>query len=323
MIIVTGGAGFIGSQIVKGLNQTGATNIVIVDNLTNGHKFRNLAELHYADYYDKQEFLNLMQQEPRAFNISAIFHQGACSATTEWDGRYMMSNNFTYSKAMLNLALTHHCPLIYASSAATHGGSNAFIATPVNEQPINVYGYSKLLFDQYVRRLFKSNTTKPPIVGLRYFNVYGHGEYHKGNMASVAYHFNNQLQDTGECRLFEGSHGYDNGGHLRDFVAIEDIVKLNLWFLKSGKSGIFNAGTGRCQSFNDVADAVIAWHGKGQKTYIPFPEKLKAAYQSFTQADLTALREAGYPHEFANVHQGVHQYLDILNQSTDRSKNEN
>ena len=214
----------------------------------------------------------------------------------------------------LELALDQQCPLIYASSAATYGNSLTFKETPEFEQPINVYGYSKLLFDQYVRRRWLTNETLPQIVGLRYFNVYGPGETHKGGMSSVAFHFNNQIKDSGDCRLFEGTDGYGHGEQLRDFVYVGDIVKLNLWLLDNPQvSGIYNAGTGQCQSFNDVANAVIAWHKTGAKQYIPFPDHLKNAYQSFTQADLTQLRAAGYNDTFVDVATGVRFYLDDIN----------
>lgn len=314
MILVTGGAGFIGSQIVKGLNALGHTDIIIVDDLTDGRKFINLCDLTYADYFDKTEFLNVATKLLR-MRLTAIFHQGACSDTTEWNGRYMMENNFSYSKAMLNLALAHSCPFYYASSAAVYGNSQDFKEVPANEKPINVYGYSKLLFDQYVRQLWAdkdpTNGNLPPIVGLRYFNVYGPGETHKGAMSSVAYHFHHQIRDSAECRLFAGTDGYKDGEQLRDFVYVGDIVKLNLWLLANPQvSGIFNAGTGKAQTFNDVADAVIQWHGNGQKTYIPFPDHLKNAYQNYTHADLSQLRSAGYTETFLNVASGVKAYLD-------------
>lgn len=313
MIIVTGGAGFIGSQIVKGLNDRGVSDILVVDDLTNGRQFLNLRDLRFADYMHKSEFLKQSQNSSLSFKACAIFHQGACSTTTEWDGRYMMENNFTYSKSMLELAVRHGCPLIYASSAATYGNSTTFKEEPAFEKPINVYGYSKLLFDQWIRRQWTTRRL-PQVVGLRYFNVYGPSEDHKGSMASVALHFNSQILDTGQCRLFEGTDGYGHGEQLRDFVYVGDIVQLNLWLLDNPQiSGIFNAGTGRCQSFNEVADAVIRWHGKGSKQYIPFPEHLKNAYQSYTQADLSQLRAQGYTESFMDVADGVQRYLNTLN----------
>jgi len=309
MIIVTGGAGFIGSNLVKKLNALGRKDIVVVDNLTNGEKFRNLVDCEILDYVDKQDFLAEITALKK---IEVVFHQGACSSTTEWDGAYMLKNNYEYSKKLLDYCLKRHIPFIYASSAATYGHTKDFRETPECEGPLNVYGYSKLLFDQYVRRILSK--AKIQIVGLRYFNVYGPREQHKGSMASVALHFNRQLKDSGKIQLFQGSGGYADGEQLRDFVFVDDIVKVNLWFWQNhGANGIYNVGTGRAQTFNAVANAVIDWHGQGKIAYIPFPDNLRAAYQSYTQADLTLLRQAGYKDNFTTVQDGVKSYLDWLN----------
>lgn len=312
MHIITGGAGFIGSNLVRLLGDKTGDDIVVVDDLSDGHKFVNIADLQVADYLDVDEFATLLESDPGYMkNVQSVLHEGACSTTTEWDGRYMMSNNFSYSKNLLHHCLANNIPYLYASSAAVYGGAKVFAEFPENELPLNVYGYSKLLFDQYVRRI--SLEAGQQVVGLRYFNVYGSREQHKGSMASVAFHFNNQINDDGEVRLFEGSDGYANGEQRRDFVFVDDVCEINLWFLEHRDvSGIFNAGTGKAQSFNDVADAVVAWHGKGKKTYIPFPDHLKGAYQSFTEADLTQLRAAGYDREFHDVASGVASYLDTL-----------
>ena len=313
MIIVTGGAGFIGSNIVKTLNQQGRRDIIVVDDLTDGTKFINLADCEIMDYLDQADFLNKIKTN-HTFKqkIQAIFHQGACSATTEWNGRYLLDNNYEYSKIILHYCLDNRIAFIYASSAAVYGLDTHFKEQPDYEKPLNVYGYSKLLFDQYVRRHLP--TALSQIVGLRYFNVYGPREQHKGSMASVAWHFNKQIQEQGKLRLFAAYEGYADGEQRRDFVFIEDVVKVNLWFLDHpSKSGIFNVGTGRSQSFNEVANAVINWHGRGEIEYIAFPEHLKSRYQSFTQADITALRAVGYNHEFANVATGVTAYLNLLN----------
>jgi len=312
MHIITGGAGFIGSNLVRLLGDKTGDDIVVVDDLSDGHKFVNIADLQVADYLDVDEFATLLESDPGYMkNVQSVLHQGACSATTEWDGRYMMSNNFGYSKNLLHHCLANNIPYLYASSAAVYGGAKVFAEFPENELPLNVYGYSKLLFDQYVRRI--SLEAGQQVVGLRYFNVYGSREQHKGSMASVAFHFNNQINDDGEVRLFEGTDGYADGEQRRDFVFVDDVCEINLWFLEHRDvSGIFNAGTGKAQSFNDVADAVVAWHGKGKKTYIPFPDHLKGAYQSFTEADLTQLRAAGYDREFHDVASGVASYLDTL-----------
>jgi ADP-L-glycero-D-manno-heptose 6-epimerase len=310
MHIVTGGAGFIGSNLVRHLIDAAGDEVVVVDDLTDGHKFTNIADLAIADYLDKDEFLERLDSRFGS-GVQSVFHQGACSVTTEWDGRYMMQNNFGYSKKLLHHCLAHDIPFIYASSAAVYGGASAFSEAAENELPLNVYGYSKLLFDRYVRRL--SLKPKQQVAGLRYFNVYGPGEQHKGPMASVAFHFHRQLVADGEIRLFEGSGGFSNGEQRRDFVYVDDVCAVNLWFLQHrDTSGVFNVGTATSQSFNDVANAVIDWHGRGRIRYIPFPDELDGAYQSFTEADLTRLRNAGCGVDFRGVETGVRDYLDRL-----------
>ncbi len=312
MIIVTGGAGFIGSNIVQALNARGRTDILVVDDLTDGTKFANIADAQLADYMDKAEFLQKLEAgDDFGGSIEAVLHQGACSTTTEWDGRYMMENNFRYSKVLLHWCLERSIPFIYASSAATYGGGTVFNEDPQYERPLNVYGYSKVLFDQYVRQILP--TAKSQIAGFRYFNVYGPREQHKGSMASVAFHLNNQLRAEGKVKLFAGCDGYGDGEQRRDFVYVGDVVDVNLWFLDHSKvSGIYNVGTGRSQSFNDVAKGVLKAHDKGELIYVPFPDKLKGRYQSFTEADLSRLREAGYEGEFHTVEQGVERYMEWL-----------
>jgi len=314
MIIVTGGAGFIGSNLVLGLNERGYTDILIVDNLHNGVKFKNLIGCDIADYLDKETFLSRLRQgEFPPESIQAVFHQGACSATTEWDGRYMMSNNFEYTKVLFHYCQAHRIPFIYASSAAVYGTGQTFREELACEAPLNVYGYSKFQFDQYLRRFLPK--LQAQVVGLRYFNVYGPREEHKGSMASVALHLNGQLLKTGKLRLFQGCDGYADGEQRRDFIFVGDVVDINLWFLDHPEtSGIYNVGTGRSQTFNDVANAVIAFHGKGEIEYIPFPEHLKGHYQSYTEADLGCLRAAGCEHAFKSVEQGVQLYMQWLNQ---------
>jgi len=314
MIIVTGGAGFIGSNIVKGLNDRGHDKILVVDDLTDGHKFRNIADCRIADYLDKDDFRGRVRDGQSFGTVTALFHEGACSATTEWNGRFVMDNNYEVSKELLWYCQGREIPFIYASSAATYGVGSEFREDPACEGPINVYGYSKWLFDDYVRRHW--DELKVQVAGLRYFNVYGPREDHKGSMASVAWHFNNQIGESGAVRLFEGYGGYGNGEQLRDFVYVDDVVAVNLWLSDHTRArGIFNVGTGRSQSFNDVANAVIHWHGKGDITYIPFPDHLKGSYQSFTQADIKRLRAAGYDGEFQSVEQGVRAYLDLLHKA--------
>jgi ADP-L-glycero-D-manno-heptose 6-epimerase len=314
LIVVTGAAGFIGSNLVLALNARGRSDILAVDDLTDGTKFRNLAEAEIADYLDKDEFLARVETGTLP-KIDAVFHQGACSATTEWNGKFVMDVNFAYSKALLHFTQHLRAPYFYASSASVYGmGTQGFREERGCEKPMNMYAYSKFVFDQYVRRLWKEGALKSQVVGLRYFNVYGPREQHKGGMASTAFHFNNQIAATGECKLFEGSDGYPDGGQRRDFIHVDDCVAMNLWFWDhAGKSGIFNCGTGRAQPFNDIAQAVIGWHGRGAVKYVPFPENLVGRYQSFTEADHTKLRAAGYDLPFLTVEQGVSKYLDWLN----------
>ena len=310
MYIVTGGAGFIGSNLVRRLIDETGDDVVVVDDLTDGRKFDNIADLPIADYVDKEEFLGNLDSLVSS-GVHSVFHQGACSTTTEWDGRYMMQNNFEYSKKLLHHCVARGIAFIYASSAAVYGSSTKFTEDPVNEAPLNVYGYSKLQFDRYVRRL--APEPQAQVVGLRYFNVYGPGEQHKGPMASVAFHFNRQLLADGEIRLFEGSDGFADGEQRRDFVYVDDVCAVNLWFLRhSDVSGVFNVGTGRSQTFNDVAKAVIDWHGHGRVRYVPFPEQLTGAYQSFTEADLSLLRKVGCDLGFRDAQTGVRAYLDRL-----------
>jgi ADP-L-glycero-D-manno-heptose 6-epimerase len=319
--VVTGAAGFIGSRLVAGLNACGVTNIVAVDNLAHADKFRNLAGCEIADYLDQSEFINGMEKLEGA--VDAVLHQGACSDTMESDGRYMMENNYAYSRRLLEWCQEEDVPFIYASSASVYGdGKAGFREERGCEKPLNVYGYSKFLFDQYVRGIFKKSYTQ--VAGLRYFNVYGPNEQHKGRMASVAFHGFNQLKETGKVRLFVGSDGYGNGEQRRDFVYVDDVVAVNLWLLEHrGVSGVFNCGTGRSQTFNQLAAATInavqgtdlALHdlvAKGLIEYIPFPEALKGKYQSFTEADLARLRAAGYAGSFRNVEQGVRAYVEGL-----------
>jgi ADP-L-glycero-D-manno-heptose 6-epimerase len=324
--VVTGAAGFIGSNLVKALNERGETDIIAVDNLRKGEKFRNLADCEIADYFDKEQFLSELASGTFDGDIAAVLHQGACSDTTEADGRYMMQNNYRYSVALLDYCQDQEVPLLYASSASVYGSGPGFKEDPLHETPLNVYGYSKLLFDQVVRRRLGDRTAQ--IAGFRYFNVYGPREAHKQRMASVAFHFFNQFLSQGSVRLFEGWDGYAAGEQRRDFVSVEDVVKVAMFFLEDGrKSGIFNVGTGASQTFNDMAVAIInacrEAEGEGPVTlaqmrehgiirYIPFPDDLKGKYQSFTEADLDDLRRAGYSDPFLDVDEGVSRYVSFL-----------
>ncbi|MBI5907560.1 MAG: ADP-glyceromanno-heptose 6-epimerase [Burkholderiales bacterium] len=331
-IVVTGAAGFIGSNIIKGLNARGINDIIAVDDLLEGDKFRNLADLQIADYIDVDDFYDLFAEA--AFgDVEAVFHEGACSDTMEPDGKYMMDNNYTLSCELFAACQEQGTRLLYASSAATYGGSDTFRESPEFEKPLNVYGYSKLLFDQKLRRELGPDFSGAPIqvAGFRYFNVYGPREQHKGRMASVAFHHFNQFRADGKVKLFGEYGGYGAGGQMRDFVFIDDVVAVNLWFLDHPQaSGLFNLGTGKAQPFNDVALAVVntlrqqrmespltleqAAHG-GLIDYIAFPAALVGKYQSYTQADLTALRAAGCSHVFADVQTGVTAYMNALAQA--------
>ena len=327
--IVTGASGFIGSNLVKALNERGVRKIIAVDNLTRADKFKNLVDCDIADYIDKGEFLDRLVAGDFDGDIDAILHQGACSDTMEADGRYMMENNYRYSLGILDWCLDQEVPLLYASSAATYGGGGVFTEERQHEAPLNVYGYSKFLFDQIVRRrLAETGSFNSQVVGFRYFNVYGPRESHKARMASVAFHHYHQFRREGKVRLFEGCDGYAAGEQRRDFVFVGDVARVNLHFLDHPeKSGIFNVGTGRAQSFNELAVASVnscrALVGQpalplaelvrlGLIEYIPFPADLKGKYQSFTEADLSKLRKAGYDAPFTGVAEGVAQYVEWL-----------
>ena len=309
MIVVTGAAGFIGSNLVRGLNAAGRADIIVVDDLTDGTRFRNLVDCDFLDYLDKDEFISSLPG--RLTGVEHVFHQGACSDTREWDGRFMLENNYAWSRSLLEACIENDVAFIYASSAAVYGGNRSFIEKPQYEKPVNVYGYSKLLFDRYARRMMQGAV--PQIAGLRYFNVYGPGEQHKGAMASMVFQLHRQLLESGTVKLFKGSGGYADGEQRRDFVHIDDVVDVNLWFMNNNRArGIFNVGTGRSRSFNDIARQLIDWHAEGRVQYVDFPEDLPAAYQSFTEADISALREAGYRKPFTGLELGIRKYLDKL-----------
>ncbi len=321
-IIVTGAAGFIGANLVKALNDRGERDVVAVDNLSRADKVKNLGDLEIADFLDKRDFIGMLRGGLDG-DFAAVFHQGACSDTMESDGRYMMENNYEYSKSLLDWCQERAIPFIYASSASVYGGGRVFREERSHEAPLNVYGYSKFLFDQVVRRRLPARTAQ--VAGFRYFNVYGPREAHKGRMASVAFHFFNQYMAEGRVRLFEGSGGFGPGEQLRDFVFVDDVVRVNLFFLDHPElSGIFNVGTGRAESFNAVACATInaIRHARGQPRlgldelkakgaieYIAFPQQLVGKYQSYTEADVGALRAAGYDKPFLGVEEGVGQYV--------------
>ncbi|MBF0182892.1 MAG: ADP-glyceromanno-heptose 6-epimerase [Magnetococcales bacterium] len=309
MYIVTGGAGFIGSNIVAGLNQEGHNHILVVDNLHKGDKFLNLRDLNIADFMDKNEFRERVRHgyfQDKA--IKAIFHQGACSDTMEYDGRYMMDNNFTYSKEVLQLALDKGVPLIYASSAAVYGASTTFVEDPQNEKPLNVYGYSKLLFDRHVEQLRPQ--IHSTVVGLRYFNVYGPREQHKGRMASMVYQLYQQLRSSGVAQLFAGSGGYGDGEQRRDFISVADVVRINLSLArKNNLQAVCNVGTGLSRSFNDIARHLCHLLGQGSIHYKAMPEGLAKKYQNFTEADVSRLRSLGFAEPFTTLEEGITSFV--------------
>ncbi|MCH9643286.1 MAG: ADP-glyceromanno-heptose 6-epimerase [Gammaproteobacteria bacterium] len=314
MIVVTGAAGFIGCNIIKGLNALGRFDILAVDDLSDGHKFHNLAVCKIADYMDCDEFLAWVQAGKTFPNkIEAIFHEGACSTTTEWNGRYIMKNNYEYTKQLLHYCLDRKIAFLYASSAAVYGADLNFDDRAQQQLPLNVYGYSKWQFDQYVQPYLQDAASQ--VVGFRYFNVYGPHEQHKASMASVAFHLMNQLRDNGVVKLFEGCEGYADGEQVRDFVCVDDVVKVNLWFWQHPElRGIFNLGTGQAKPFNDIAKILIKLHGSGELEYIPFPDHLKGVYQSYTQANIAKLREVGYDAAFDTLEQGLKKYYQWYKQ---------
>jgi len=324
MIVVTGAAGFIGSNLVRGLNRRGITDIIAVDDLSEGDKFVNLVDCQIADYLDKDAFRARVASGD-LLGVEAVLHQGACSDTTERNGRYMLDNNYRVTLELFEHCQAQRVPFIYASSAAVYGAGPNYLEDPANERPLNVYGYSKLLFDQVLRQRMTQQELTAPVVGLRYFNVYGMHEQHKGRMASVAFHNMNQFRTEAHVRLFGGWDGYGDGGQTRDFISVEDVVAVNLHFLDHPEhSGIYNCGTGKAQPFNDVAMTVVntlrqaeglaalsldALVAQGLLRYVPFPDDLKGRYQSYTQADVNQLREAGFHAPMRDVQTGVAEYV--------------
>lgn len=307
MIIVTGGAGFIGSNIINALNNIGYNDILVVDNLKNGKKFINLVDLNIIDYIDKEDFIDNILSDYDFGNIDVIFHEGACSSTTEWNGKYIMRNNYQYSKELLNYCLKYYIPFIYASSAAVYGTQNEkFEEKKQHKHPLTLYGYSKFLFDQYVFMILKQ--ARSQICGLRYFNVYGPREEHKGNMASLAFHLNKKINNSEIPQLFLGSNGFK-----RDFIYVKDITEVNLWFWKNNISGIYDCGTGVAESFQSISDEVLKFHNIHSIKYIPFPENLKGYYQTYTKANMNELRSVGYNKSFKTITEGIRTYLNLLN----------
>ncbi|KAL5357794.1 hypothetical protein BJX96DRAFT_182328 [Aspergillus floccosus] len=310
MIVVTGGAGFVGSNIVKALNERNRKDIVVVDDMNDGSKFVNLVDCEIADYLDADDFRKAICANTLGFRPEVIFHNGACSSTTEMNGKYMLDINFTMSKELFHYCQRNKTRFIYASSAAVYGSSHSPATgerTP-QTRPLNIYGYSKMLFDQYVDNHLVDGGSQ--VVGLRYFNVYGPREQHKGAMASIVYQVYQQLQETGGITLFGEYDGYQPGMQQRDFIHVDDVVKVNLYFFDNPScDGIFDVGKGHADTFIDMAAAVQKICGKsGQIGFKPFPEHLKGRYQSFTCADVSQLRRIGFGDEFKSIQDGVCEY---------------
>ena len=318
MYIVTGGAGFIGSNLVHELNACGINDILVVDHLADAGKQVNLHGARFTSYMDKNEFRRAIKENSLGLTrVEAVFHQGACSNTLVDDGVYMMDNNHTCSVEVLEYAASMNAPIIYASTAAVYGlsGPGHFTPTLANERPLNVYGFSKLVFDHYVRARIDEGSLSSSVVGLRYFNVYGPREQHKGRMASVIHHFAKQILAERRVKLFEGSGGYGNGEQRRDFVYVRDLARLNMYFAQVGPyassrkayHAVVNAGTGYARSFKEVAHALMQVLGEAEIEYVPMPVDLESRYQHFTEADLSSLRATGYDLKFTSLEDGIRE----------------
>jgi len=323
-ILVTGGFGFIGTNLIKRLNQMGFSDITCIDSLNNSLKLSNASQIKISNFIDKKEFFSILKNtNSSTFDFNYIFHQGACSDTTCEDGNYIMQNNFTFSKLLADFCLKNSIPMVYASSASVYGDAQNFVESK-NEKALNYYAYSKLLFDEYIRNK-NINSFKSQIVGLRYFNVYGPYEEHKSRMASVIFHFYNQLKKNKRISIFEGSHGLKNGEHKRDFIHVDNVVDMNLWFFKNSQlSGIFNCGTSEANSYNKIADTIIDYFKKNKNdfnlkyddyiSYIKFPEDLKNRYQPFTKSSNESIKSKSYDNKFYSIEQGVNKYLKYLDE---------
>ncbi|WP_288235962.1 ADP-glyceromanno-heptose 6-epimerase [uncultured Prochlorococcus sp.] len=309
MIIITGGAGFIGSNLVRHLWED--EDIVVVDNFENGKKLLNIGNIPIVDLIDKKQFLKELNKT-RFKDCDYLIHLGAASATTEWNGKYLIENNYKYSKILLEWCIERNINFIYASSASVYGlGKNGFCVEKNIEDPINAYAYSKFLFDEYVKRIIRNNN-KIQISGLRFFNVYGPYEEHKKEMSSPIHKFYKQLIDSKKIKLFKSYGGFESGNHKRDFISVFDCIEVIKWIISNKSvSGIFNCGTGKAATFKEVAEIIIEIIGYGEIEYIDFPEKLKNAYQSFTCADMDPLKNLGLNHKFSNINYGIKKIFDI------------
>lgn len=311
MIVVTGGAGFIGSAVVAALNAQGDRDIVIVDNLLDSAKWKNLVSLKYRDYVHKSQFLARLRS-PEMKDIRAIVHMGACSSTTETDGDYLMANNYAYTREIAEYALEKGIRFVYASSAATYGGIESGFddddATSLTLKPINRYGYSKQIFDEVAI----SKGWQKSIAGLKFFNVYGPNEYHKGDMSSVVYKAFHQISENGFLKLFKSHRAeYKDGEQKRDFVYIKDCVAVILQLIdKRSVNGIFNLGSGTARSWNDLAAAVFTAMGREKKIeYFDMPQQLIGSYQYFTQANMQKLNSVGISVQNTALEDGVRDYV--------------
>lgn len=312
MIIVTGGAGFIGSAIVAALNQRGIEDILIVDELGNDEKWKNLRTLRFADYLELDDFSDTVTNSDEPWQVEAVFHMGACSDTTETDATYLVKNNYEFSKLLCNWALSINTRFIYASSAATYGDGSQGFSDDEDKiellRPLNMYGYSKQMFDLWLKR----QGLLDQVVGLKYFNVFGPNEYHKGDMRSFVHKAFEQIRDTGKVKLFKSHRpDYSDGQQQRDFIYVKDAVEMTLFFAEHPEAnGIYNIGTGRARSWNDLARAVFDAMGKEVRIdYIPMPESLQPKYQYFTQADISKLRAAGCKTPITPLEEAVREYV--------------
>tara|TARA_E500000178_G_scaffold46298_1_gene41526 strand:+ start:2815 stop:3735 length:921 start_codon:yes stop_codon:yes gene_type:complete len=306
LIIVTGAAGFIGFNIAKRLNLMGIKDLILFDDKEKFSNPKKFSDLNYIDYRHYTDLNNLK-------NIQCIFHEGACSDTMEYNKDYMMGINYEYSKEIFSIAKSNKAKFIYASSASVYGLNENSQEIEKNESPLNIYAESKLLFDKFIIN------QDYPAVGLRYFNVYGRGEENKGKMASMAYKMNQEYLESKKISLFKGTGGYMDGEQKRDFIYIDDVVSINMFFMNESFHDVYNVGTGKAESFNEIAKNIFKYYKDEDLNfnYIEMPEYLVPKYQNFTQANILKLREAGYSYDFFSLEEGIKNYLNDLNTSSE------